>query len=64
MYRGSSEYERNLKMLDEMAELKGKIVLGSDWRLACEGFGRGEPKSQILEKKEKLSPIFFGQKVS
>jgi hypothetical protein len=57
-FRGSDEYERNLRMIDEMAELKGKMVLGSDWQLACT-YGRGETKSQILEKKSKLSPIFF-----
>lgn len=57
-YFKNTEYERSLKMLDEMAELKGKIVLGSDWQLACE-YGRGETRSQILAKKERLSPIFF-----
>ena len=57
-YFKNTEYERNLKMLDEMAELKGKIVIGSDWQLACE-YGRGETRSQILSKKERLSPIFF-----
>lgn len=57
-YRGTSEYERNLHMIDDMANLKGKIVLGSDWQLACT-YGRGETKSQILDKKEKLSPTSF-----
>lgn len=57
-FRGSSEFERNLLMLDNMAELRGKIVIGADWQLACE-YGRGETKSQILDKKEKNSPIFF-----
>ena len=57
-FRGSDEFERNIKMIDEMAELKGKVVLGSDWQLAC-AYGRGETKAQILEKQSKLSPIFF-----
>lgn len=57
-YFKNTEYERNLRMFDEMAELKGKIVLGSDWQLAC-GYGRGETKNQILAKKERLSPVFF-----
>lgn len=57
-FRGSDEFERNLRMIDEMAELKGKIVLGSDWQLAV-NYGRGEPKSAILDKKAKLSPTFF-----
>lgn len=57
-FRGSDEYERNVRMVDEMAELKGKIVLGSDWQLAVQ-YGRGEPKSAILDKKSKLSSIFF-----
>ena len=59
-FRGSDEFERNIHMLDDMAELKGKIVIGSSWELACE-YGRGETKSQILDKKEKNSPIFFAQ---
>jgi ribonucleoside-diphosphate reductase alpha chain len=57
-YRGTSEYERNLHMIDDMANLKGKIVMGSDWQLACT-YGRGETKSQILDKKAKLSPTSF-----
>jgi ribonucleoside-diphosphate reductase alpha chain len=57
-FRGSSEFDRNIGMIDEMAELKGKIVIGSDWQLAV-NFGRGEPKSAILDKKSKLSPTFF-----
>lgn len=57
-YFKNTEYERSLQMLDEMADLKGILVLGSDWQLACE-YGRGETKTQILAKKEKLSPVFF-----
>lgn len=57
-FRGTDEFERNLALCDEMVELKGKMVLGSDWQLACE-FGRGETKNQILEKRDKLSPVFF-----
>jgi ribonucleoside-diphosphate reductase alpha chain len=57
-FRGSDEFERNLFMIDNMAELKGNIVIGSDWQLAC-SYGRGETRSQLLEKKAKLSPTFF-----
>ncbi|HEY5588888.1 MAG TPA: hypothetical protein VIK86_08035 [Candidatus Paceibacterota bacterium] len=57
-FRGSTEFERNLQHLDDMAELKGKVIFGSSWQLACE-YGRGETKSQILTKKDSLSPIFF-----
>ena len=57
-YFKNTEYERCLAMVKEMAELKGKIVLGSSWELACE-YGRGETRSQLLAKKEKLSPTFF-----
>ncbi|WP_425203615.1 hypothetical protein [Priestia megaterium] len=57
-YRGTDEFERNIQMVDDMANLKGKIVIGSDWQLACE-FGRGETKAQLLDKKAKLSPTFF-----
>lgn len=57
-YFKNTEYERSLRMFDEMVELKGKLILGSDWELAC-GYGRGETRNQILAKKERLSPIFF-----
>ena len=57
-FKGSSEHERNILMIKEMANLQGKFVFGADWQLAV-GFGRGETKAQILAKKEKLSPIFF-----
>lgn len=57
-YFKNTEYERNINMYYEMCELKGKMVLGSDWQLAVH-YGRGELKSQILSKKERLSPIFF-----
>lgn len=50
-YRGSDEFNRILNMLDEMAELKGKIVLGASWELPCH-FGRGETRTQILAKKK------------
>lgn len=59
-FRGSDEFYRSIQMIDDMAELKGKIVLGSDWQLACFA-GRGETKSQILDKKSRLSPTFFNQ---
>jgi ribonucleoside-diphosphate reductase alpha chain len=59
-FRGSDEFQRNLRMVDEMAELKGSMVLGAGWELPCH-FGRGETRSQILTKKESVSPIFFAQ---
>lgn len=57
-YRGTDEYERNIQLIDDMANLKGKVVIGSDWQLACT-YGRGETKAQLLDKKAKLSPTFF-----
>ena len=42
-YRGSDEFIRSINMIDEMAELKGKIVIGAGWELPCY-FGRGETK--------------------
>ncbi|MFK3936676.1 hypothetical protein ACI2JA_04060 [Alkalihalobacillus sp. NPDC078783] len=57
-FRGTDEFERNLKMVDDMANLRGSIVIGSDWQLAV-NYGRGEPKSKILDKKSKLSKVFF-----
>jgi len=59
-FRGSTEFQRNLTMIKEMADCKGSFVFGADWRLA-EHFGRGLTKSQILAEKENTSPIFFAQ---
>lgn len=59
-FRGSDEYRRSLKMLDDMINLKGSIVLGSSWFLGC-WYGRGSTKSQMLTKKQEMSPIAFAQ---
>ena len=61
-YRGSDEYIRVLSMLDEMAELKGKFVLGAGWKLPCY-YNRGETESQIMAKKNDptQSAIRFAQ---
>jgi len=57
-FRGSDEYRRSLQMIRDMRDLKGKIVLGSDWMLGC-WYGRGSSKSTILKKKMDSSPIAF-----
>lgn len=57
-FRGSSEFERNKQMVKDMINLKGSMVLGSDWQLAV-NYGRGETRKQLLDKKERLSPTFF-----
>lgn len=57
-FRGSDEYQRSCKMVEDMVELKGDIVLGSDWRLAC-WYGRGSTKKQMAKKKKGMSPIAF-----
>lgn len=59
-FRGSDEYERSMRMLDSMIYLKGDMVLGASWFLAC-WYGRGSTKSQILKKKKEMSPIAFAQ---
>lgn len=59
-FRGSDEYQRSIKMYDDMCDLKGQIVLGSSWLLPC-WMGRGSNKSQILKKKKNSSPIAFAQ---
>jgi ribonucleoside-diphosphate reductase alpha chain len=57
-FRGSDEFSRSLQMLDDMTNLKGKMVIGASWELAVH-FGRGETRSQLLAKKDTLSPTFF-----
>lgn len=57
-FRGSDEYQRSLDMVKNMIDLKGDIVLGSNWMLPC-WYGRGSSKSTILKKKKDMSPISF-----
>lgn len=59
-FKGSDEYSRLLTMVEEMIELKGKIVLGSNWMLPC-WYGRGSSKSQILNKKKSMGVVAFAQ---
>lgn len=59
-WRGSDEFERSLKMVKQMENLQGAIVLGADWMLACHA-NRGYTKSQILQIRDEISPIAFAQ---
>lgn len=59
-YKGTSEYERFLKMIDEMAEGKGPLVLTSDWKLST-WFGRGKTVNQMRETKKKTPTNVFKQ---
>lgn len=59
-FKGSDEHTRIVTMLDEMENLNGKIVLGSNWMLPC-WYGRGSSKSQILNKKKNMSFVSFAQ---
>lgn len=57
-FRGSDEFQRSNQMIQNMRELKGEIVLGSDWKLGC-WYGRGSSKSEIIKKKSQMSSIAF-----
>lgn len=57
-YKNTSEYHRNIKFFDDMCDLKGTFILGASWELNAL-FGRGEPKSSVMRKKESLSPTMF-----
>ncbi len=61
-FRGTDEFVRNLQMVNDMINLKGKMVLGASWHLGVH-YGRGETKGQILAKKDDVtsSPIAFAQ---
>ena len=59
-WRGSTEHVRSINMARDMADLKGKMVIGGDWMIPC-WYGRGSSKSQILEKRANMSPIAFAQ---
>ena len=57
-YVKTDAYETALEMRENMINLKGEMLLGSDWTLACD-LGRGESRSIILDKKQKISPTAF-----
>lgn len=59
-FRGSDEYQRSLRMIKDMVNLNGSMVLGASWFLGC-WYGRGSTKSQILQKKKEMFPIAFAQ---
>lgn len=59
-FRGTSEYDRSRKMIKQMNNLEGKLVIGAGWELGC-WYGRGLTKSAILQRKEQLSTVFFAQ---
>lgn len=59
-FRNSDEYVRSLKMIKDMRDLKGEIVLGSGWMLAS-WMGRGSSKTQILKKKKEESITAFAR---
>lgn len=47
-------------MYENMVDLKGDIVLGSGWMLAC-WMGRGSNKNQILKKKKETGALAFAR---
>jgi ribonucleoside-diphosphate reductase alpha chain len=47
-------------MIDNTFDLKGEIVLGSNWLLPC-WYERGSGKSKILAKRDKMSSVSFAQ---
>lgn len=59
-FKGSDEYQRSVDMVKDMINLKGKMVLGSSFWLAC-WYGRGSTKSQIFQKKRDMTMISFAQ---
>lgn len=59
-FKGTDEYNRSIQMIENMEQLKGQIVLGSNWQLPC-WYGRGSSKSQILQKKKKSSVVAFAR---
>ena len=59
-FRGSDEWVRSVKMYRDMIDLKGEMVLGSGWMLAC-WMGRGSNKTQILKKKKNTGAVAFAR---
>ena len=47
-------------MIQDMVNLKGTLVFGAGWELAC-WYGRGLSKSAILKKREDMTSVAFAQ---
>lgn len=56
-YRGTSEYERAMKLFDDMINLRGTYVIGSSYELNVY-MERGSSKSKILREKDKSLTFF------
>ena len=59
-FKGTDEHVRSQNMVKNMIELKGEIILGSDWKLGCWN-GRGSNRNQIEKKKKRMSAVAFAQ---
>jgi ribonucleoside-diphosphate reductase alpha chain len=59
-FKGTDEHVRSQNMVKNMVELKGEIILGSDWKLGCWN-GRGSNRKQIEKKKKRMSAVAFAQ---
>ena len=59
-FKGTSEYERFLKMIDEMSEGKGPMVITSDWKMST-WFGRGKTLAQMKDTKKNTPVNVFKQ---
>jgi len=59
-FKGTDEHIRSQTMVKGMNNLKGELVLGSDWKLGCWN-GRGSNRKQIEKKKRRMSAVAFAQ---
>lgn len=57
-WRGSDEFDRVVKMRQNMSDLGGDFVLGSSWMIPS-WYGRGSSKAKIIEIKKSVSPTSF-----
>lgn len=53
-------YDKGLDMFEKMINLEGNINIGASYLIAL-AYGRGAPKSAILQKKAELPPLNFSQ---
>lgn len=57
-YMRNEAYERNLKMFEDMVNLKSTFCLGADYRLPA-AYGRGRTVEEIEALEEKVGKTFF-----
>ena len=57
-FKNTDAYDTLKQNIHNMINLNGSMAISANWELPCM-YGRGEPRSTILERKQNDPPLFF-----